>query len=286
MSFPPPLRRIVFKSSSCAALLLPLGCAAEEGDLRFEVWGEEYIEDGIPSAEFEDGWSVTYERFLVVLGNVTVADGGETGGSLAGTRLYDLTRPGPQLVGELSGLEAGQWPNVAYEIPRAGDETQRHESARSGDLKLMRDGGYTLFAEGRARQGDREKTFAWGFDVPTRYEDCVDVRGGQETYGVVVSHGGSATHQLTIHGDHLFYDDLASGDAALRFEALAAADADDDGEITLDELSEVSLSELSSEDGRYGVGAFDVDTLGEFVAAATTSVGHFDGEGHCTATAR
>jgi hypothetical protein len=91
---------------------------------------------------------------------------------------------------------------------------------------------------------------------------------------------------VTVHGDHLFYDDLASPDALLRFEAMAAADADADGEVTLEELHQVRLASLSSDQGTYGVGSFDIDDLGAFVRAATQTVGHYDGEGHCVARAR
>ncbi len=266
---------------TCLALLP--ACAAEEGDVRFETWGEAYIEDEIPEEEFEDGWSVKYDKFLVVLGPIRVEDGGDLGGELSDSTLYDLTDPGPHEVGQLTGLEAGQWANVSYEIPRADEATRRHETAARDDLTLMQDNGYAVFVSGTASNGDREMAFSWGFDVASRYEDCVDTRDGQETRGIVISDGGSVTHQLTIHGDHLFYDDLSASDAVLRVDALAEADADEDGEVTLAELDDVSLSELSSDMGSYGVGAFDVDTLGDFVRAATTSLGHFDGEGHCSA---
>ncbi len=276
---------LAFSLGSLLLLGLP-ACAAEQGDVQFEVWGEEYIEDEIPEDEFEDGWSAKYDQFLVVIGNVVVADGSDVGGELSETRLYDLTSSGPHDVGRLDGLEAGQWKNVGYEIPQADDDTKRHGSASADDLEMMQDNSYSVFASGTVTNGDREFTFSWGFDGETRYEDCVDVRDGQQTRGIVISDGGSDTHQLTVHGDHLFYDDLAAEDAVLRFEALAQADTDGDGDVTLAELDDVLLSELSSDLGSYGVGAFDVDTLGDFVRASTTSLGHFDGEGHCSAKLR
>jgi len=148
-------------------------------------------------------------------------------------------------------------------------------------LELMLDGPYNVYVSGTASKADVRKHFEWGFSEPVRYASCVDVRGGQETSGVVVGDGAEVDAQLTIHGDHLFYDDLASPDAKLRFDVIAAADADADDEVTLAELSAVQLADLSANQGTYGVGAFDVDDMRAFVEAATQSLGHFDGEGHC-----
>ena len=160
--------------------------------------------------------------------------------------------------------------------------TELHQSAGSDDATLMQDQGYSVYVEGTATKGAESFTFAWGFTDATGYADCVDVGGGQETSGIVVPDGAAVDVQLTIHGDHLFYDDLASEDALLRFDHMAAADADMDGVVTLDELDAVDLATIPTGEGTYGVGAGDVDTLGEFVRASTRTLGHFNGEGHCT----
>ncbi len=56
------------------------------------------------------------------------------------------------------------------------------------------------------------KTFAWGFTNGTVYSDCVSEIDGKEAEGFIVANGGNEKVQLTIHGDHFFYDDLASFD--------------------------------------------------------------------------
>ena len=70
----------------------------------------------------------------------------------------------------------------------------------------------------------------------------------------------------------------------LRFDAIAAADRPGDGfgEITLEELSAVQLSTLV---GAYDPSGLPAATLGDFVTALAHTVGHFRGEGECTATA-
>ena len=66
-------------------LALGAGCgsddAAGSGNARFTVYGEEFVEQGIPSDVFEDGWSVEFSRFSIVIGEVYVRDStaGEAG---------------------------------------------------------------------------------------------------------------------------------------------------------------------------------------------------------------
>lgn len=267
---------------SLAGLLVACGSdAAGEGSVKVTVWGEAYIEDGIPAEVFEDGWSVKYDKFLIALGDVSIDKDGAKGRSLDEIVLFDLTEAGPQGFGSIDGLAEGNWDEFGFSSVVADADTQRSNSARVEDLDLMVDAGYNVYVAGEASKAGAAIHFAWGFAKPVRYASCADVRQGQETSGVVVGDGASAEAQLTIHGDHLFYDDLASPEAKLRFDVIASADADDDGDVTLDELAAVQLADLGSDQGTYGVGAFDVDDMRAFVEAATTSLGHFNGEGHC-----
>jgi hypothetical protein len=223
----------------------------------------------------------------VVISDIEVAGGDAPDQSLDRARLYDLTKRGPHAIGTLRGLSEGAHREVSYRNSAADEDTARNDSASAAQLAFMQEDGLRLYTSGTATSPDGDQwTFAWGFTGTVEYQACVDVRGGQETHGIVVGDGTVEEHQVTIHGDHLFYDDLASADALLRFQTLAAADADQDGDLTLAELDEVSLSSLDSDDGTYGVGAYDIDDLGVFVRAATYTVGHFDGEGHCVAKTR
>lgn len=267
------------------ASCLLTGCGSEaggEGSVRVSVWGEEYIEGGIAAEEFEDGWRVKYDEFLIALGDVRVEqEDGPSGGSLEQLVLFDLTESGPQSFGTVDHLAEGNWDEFGFSSLVATHETERSDSVSADDLETLIDGDYNVYVEGTATKDDQAKRFAWGFSEPVRYASCVDVRDGQETSGVVVGDGAETEAQVTIHGDHLFYDDLASPEAKLRFDVIASADADDDGEVTLEELAVIQLADLDADQGTYGVGAFDVDDMREFVEAATTSLGHFNGEGHC-----
>jgi hypothetical protein len=263
------------------------GCGggdAGSGDLEFTVWGEEYVEERIPTEAFVDGWSAKFSEFLIVLGEVTVEDANAGDRDrISGTQLFDLVTPGPHEVGRMNGLEARGWDTVGYEVRAIDAATELHASAGADDLAAMRAGDFSVYVAGAATKGGETKNFAWGFQDSTRYARCVSEAEGQTQHGVVVTNGGTEHVELTIHGDHFFYDDLASPDAVLRFDPIARADANTDGEVTLDELAAVKLVEIDA--GTYGTGsAGHVDDLGAFVQALSASLGHFRGEGHCVAT--
>lgn len=264
-----------------AASAALVGCGEETGDVEVSTWGEDYIEKEIPATVFEDGWSIHYTKFLVVLGDFKVADeAGAVGAQMEGSTLFNHVSPGVKPVTSFTGLEAKNWQHVSYTINPASAATAVDASATEADKALMVAGGYTVHVEGQATKGAVQKTFAWGFSAPTLLDRCEGDKGGKKTEGVLVTNGGTDAVELTIHGDHLFYDDLQAGNAKLRFDAIAAADADDSGDISMDELSSVKLATLPPD--TYGTGsAGDVNDLRQFITALSRTVGHFRGEGEC-----
>lgn len=267
-----PVLKHVALISTLAALA---GCGGDEagrGTLAVEVWGEEYIEEGIPAEEFVDGWSVTFDRFLVVIGDVTVArgDGGPDIDDPT-QRVFDLTRPGPYpfLTQE---VPAGRYDNTGYTIAPAGAGAIAG-NATAADLELMQSEGYAVYAEGTAEQRRHSvaMTFAWGFERTTSYVECHS--------GADLNDGESGTVQLTIHADHLFYDDLFSEEPDVTFEVLAEADDDGNSELTPEELAAYDLTALPN----YGTGSTGIENLWDFIDHLTGTLGHIDGEGHCHA---
>lgn len=270
------------------ALAIPaLACSAAQGDLNFSTWGEEYIEKGIPSTEFADGWGVTFDKFLIVLDGVEVSDGTTSKAKMPKPRLFNHVVPAPKPVFAAGTLPAQAYTKVSFMITPVTAETELGQGATEADKALMTKGGYSIYVEGKAQKGAEQKRFSWGFSTKTLFDDCKVEESGQEVLGVVVTSGGSLDAELTVHGDHFFYDDLQSPDAKLRFQNLADADANKDGEVTLAELAAVKLARLPKENGPYGTGsAADVTDLGAFVTGLTRTVGHFRGEGECIARAR
>ena len=226
-------------------LLLLVGLAlacnddAGTGTIAITVYGEAFIEEGIPADAVADGWRLDFERFEVTLSGIAL--GGVT---LAGPVTVDISSATKELGQEL----------VRGAAP-AGDH--------SG-------GGYTVDTVkvvGKATRGAETKTFDWTFDTAVTYRDCEAV--------VAVPKDGVGTFQLTIHADHYLYDSLVAEEPAVAFDVLAAADADNDGAITQAELAVGGI-------GTFDPGNADIDNLWEWLVALNATLGHANGEGHCT----
>lgn len=257
------------------------GCGGV-GELSLTTWGEEYIEQEIPATEFEDGFTVRYTKFLVVIRDFTLATKtGMKGPSQTGPLVVDVNKLGPIELQSFKNLDAIKWDRVSYGIGPSASATGSGAVA-AADVDAMKSGGHSLWVEGSVSKMGVSKTFSWKFDIDTAYTECTNPDFGE---GVTVPTGGKAEVQLTIHGDHLWYDDLQSPDAKVRGTAISAADANNDGVITQDELKAVQLTSLPL--GQYGTGgASSVKNLDDFVRALGRTVGHFRGEGECVTTAK
>lgn len=264
------------------ASTLLLACSSSDGGMgkvAFSTWGEEFIEEELPAEEFADGWSVRFTKFLIAIDGITVADGDAVGVKHTEQRVFDMTKPGKKAIFEAE-LAAKEWPNVSFRIGPVGTGAVVDASATDEDLQRMQQGGFSVVIEGVGSKGDVSKSFSWAFASDTTYKNCKGEISGAVRAGAVVTEGGTDSIELTIHGDHFFYDDLASADAKLRFANMAAADANDDGVISQEELGAIELADLT--DGTYRTGGFaDVVTYAEFIARLSQSLGHYRGEGEC-----
>lgn len=172
-----------------------------EGMVEVRVYGEEFIEEGIPAADMADGWEVTFSRFDVSVTDVTVA----------GVELPD----GQTL--DISTASNG----VGQELTSGLVPTGNHGASSFVITRVE--------LAGMAEKGEDTFTFDWVLDAPTSYDHCdTETRVTTDEPGVF---------QVTVHADHLFYDSLVSEEPELRFDAFAEADTSGDGEITEAELA-------------------------------------------------
>jgi hypothetical protein len=278
-----------FASAACSSSD-PTGSGGE-GTISFTTWGEEYIEDEIPQdpgdgSGFVDGWTVRYDKFLVNFANITVGDTrGERAASMQGARLFDNKLRGVKPIIDFSNIPARAWDRVSYEVAPVSEDSQLAAGVAEADKAMMSDRGYSLYVSGTASKDDQAVRFAWGFTVGTRYDECHSEQDGRDEAGVVVTNNATLEAQLTTHGDHLFYDRLQSSpdpsiETSLRFDTLAAADANDDGEVTLEELDAKPLDVRL-----YDPSGLGAATQGAFVTSLARTVGHFRGEGECIISA-
>jgi len=243
------------------------------GTIQVTVYGEDEIEDELSSNDVADGWTIDFSRFLVVLSDVSVGNDDDEGVfSAPAETVFDLTKPSNGM-GHVLGSGAapgGTYDLAAYTIgPATAAATAGNVTA--DDVALMSTGGYSVYLQGTATKGGASIDFAWGFTSNTHYGDC-------ETNAKV--DGNTATTQITIHAEHIFFDSRSEDAADIRFQAIADADADHSGDVTLAELAAVDLSTLSYD----AAGDTNLTTLAAFIAAQVTTIGHVDGEGECEAT--
>lgn len=257
------------RTSSLLGSLLFLGACdgepAGDGTLRVTIYGEEFIEEGIPADAFVDGWAVVFDRFIIAVDDID-ADGEP----LPGQHVFDLVQASGGAghdVGSLM-LPAGTVEELSYRIAPAGSDAVA-ATATDTDVADMQAGGFSLIVEGTATRGEESIALQWGFTTSTRYSPC-------ETKQPLTA-GGEARSQITIHADHLFYDDLESSVPDVAFDLIATADADANGTATNGELHAVDITTQS----RYQVGSRDIADLHGFIEAQTATLGHIDGEGHC-----
>lgn len=234
-----------------------------EGTLDVRIYGEAFIEDGIPAEVFNDGWSIEFSRFLVAVDQIDTEDGEDDG-----RYVYDLHAASMGAGHEVTGISVPSGEQLlGFRIAPGGTATGGNAAGReAGTLMEM---GYSIFVEGTATKGAAEVAFAWGFDSDTTYHECEVVES--------VPAGGNATTTITIHADHLLYDDLESTMPNVSFDLIAASDADMDGTVTAEELR---AKDITAE-ARYQVGSQGITNLWDYMNALSRTVGHIDGEGEC-----
>lgn len=180
------------KAELTLVALLPAlgaGCGGDDvtdltGTVDVAIYGESFIEDGIPAAEMSDGWAVTFDRFDATLSGVTL------GGIVAGTStVVDLSRSS-----QGSGHAV-----AAVELPE-------------GEYNLA---AYVLgpvVVEGSATRAESTVRFAWTFPA-TRYSECEIALTPPGRFEVTVHADHLFYDSLVSEDPALGFDALANADA-------------------------------------------------------------------------
>lgn len=244
-------------------LITTAACTGEDvgsGNLQLVVSGGRAVELGYPHdetdvgrLEFVDGWTVTIDKMLVVVGNVRLTeqlpDGesgeGELAAEWAGPGLLDLTNPtsGTELP-MLVDVPATRH-DVGFDLAKSS-ASMENISAAADDLPRMIDGGWNLLIEGTATKTGTTVRFSVGLDAAARFTRCANGKDG--TRGIAVEASKTTSAFMYPHTPHLWWDKLVGSDSGLRFDPWAAV-AGDDGVVTADELATQSLLDLRGADG-------------------------------------
>lgn len=293
----------------------------ETGAVSVRLEAEDVIIDGLTAGDGDDqiadGWSVSFDKYIVSIGDIDVApaDGGGAGVEAADVFAVDLTEiPANGLaLWQLDALPVGRW-TIGYATVGAGDGATRHETVSQGDFDAMLAADSTYYIEGElsapagescppaalATPGDATPTantssdgdpcyaapavrFVFGAPAETAYGPC-EIDG---VPGFAVAAGATQTIALTLHGDHLFFNGFPENDeggVTRLAQWLADCDLDLDGTVTQAELEAIAPSDLAAFDDRFVLGGSPItplNTMYDYVRAQLKTQGHFQGEGEC-----
>ncbi|MGV3619658.1 MAG: hypothetical protein ACO1OB_02510 [Archangium sp.] len=273
----------MWRSLVLVSLLMSCGPGAD-GSVRFSVWAEERVERGYPASLLADRWAITFDRYLVSLGEVTLSN--ESGSHTASRRVVVDVQKGRQPSHAFDAIPAGRW-NVGFVVEPPGDGAETGDTVTQADVDTMRSEGWSYWLQGRAtKTGVGSYEFSIGFPVTGRGTECTN--GVDGTLGIIVGDGRQTDAELTIHAEHMLYDRLGTHrDVQLRFEAWTV-----DGDITRATLQRQKLLSLQSADGGvlldergapvvYQPGSYAVDTLDAFVIQSLKDQVHLNGGGLC-----
>lgn len=278
------MRRMSLGLLVCVAI----GCGGETGSLAVTISGEDAAVSGFDASAFEDGWRVDFDALVVSLSAFELhgADG-EEAVLESDPILVDVTQ-GDTGVWAFDAVGARRWEDLRYRIAPATAGARDVGTVDPAIRQRMIDEGLSIYVEATATKGDLTRSLEWAFTLDVAHSHCI---GADGTDGIIVAAGAQNQTQITTHWDHLFFDSLALDEAAMRFDAIAAAG---DDVITLEDLSSQRLADLRGLDGEpladgegaaivYDPGSTPLSepTLRGMIEAVAATVGHLDGEGHC-----
>lgn len=295
--------------------------ASGGGALAVIVEAEDTITEGLAAGDepeqIRDGWAVTFDRYVVVIGDVDVhlSTDESVVVEIADTYAVDLvTVPSTGLeLWTSGGLTSGRW-DFNYAIAGAGDGAMPHSSVSTELFDEMVAGDWTYLIEGAIERADGQScppaglasvggatpngntnaagdacfdnpsvAFRFGLTAETAFGPCeVD-----EMPGFAVTEGATTTVSMTIHGDHVFFNGFPEGGegGVMRLaQWLADCDLDLDGEVTRAELEQIAPADLAELDGRFQLGGSPITpltTMWDYLTAQVKTQGHFQGEGEC-----
>lgn len=194
----------------------------------------------------DDGWTMRFERILMSLGYLTLGgDDCVVYGQAIYARFFDFAVPGAQKLGEVYGrgpcdLQFVWWtPEQSALLGKGVSED---------DFKLLagkKSGSYVTYIRGSATRNQETKHFEWKF-VPIAFlGDCRANPDAQPTTSFVLKGGDNWQPRIEIHAENLLLVSKA-GEKKYEFDDFAAADKDEDGEISMLDLGRIRDVDLST----------------------------------------
>src|SRR5262245_11354688 len=225
----------------CLALLvnacLPVDTRPPPGEALITVSSDE-TSSGISTA---DGWLVSFDTLLVSIGDFSLAEGECLAyGESRYTRILDVRNSEPQKLVLVRAL--GECPFIFDVDPPPEDavlgagvtEEQKTFMRTIGSDRYAENEGVAWHVVGSATQAERVIRFDWSFRETLFYPSCGDLAFEGE---------GETTADIRLRTGALFDDPDSGSPPEARFDPYAPSDGDGDGEVTLEELETIELSD-------------------------------------------
>lgn len=262
------------------------------GNLQIFVVPEDTItkglEPGTAGDNIQDGWTITYDRYLVTIGNFR-ARRSDTNDTLSDPTVYVLDLKAAPTSGyvavELQDIAAVRWDKFGFDLPNAKPGAKVLAPTKQADADFMVRNGFSVYYEGSGEKDGKTISFKWGFAAGTSFDDCASPNG---VPGFAVPSGGTAQVKPTLHGDHQYFDNVTQGVELTKRLAqwLDTCDLDRNRELTLDELHRCDvvkalpqppydLTGVKDEDGNGKLSVYD------FVLGQMRTFGDYQGDGEC-----
>ncbi|MEZ4445125.1 MAG: hypothetical protein R3B72_38990 [Polyangiaceae bacterium] len=294
--------------------------AAGNGSVSVLLEAEGTITDGIEAGDGEedirDGWGVAYDRYVVVIGEISIHLSTDSSVEASDPAVFavDLTTvPADGLpLWSIADLREGEW-DFNYGIHSAAEGAERDDSVSQADFDAMAAADATYRVAGTMAKADGQSCPPKGLAMSGSAVATGTNAGGDDCYanasihfdllvpaetsfgpceidempGFSVAADSATTVAATIHGDHLFFNGFpegSEGGVTRLAQWLADCDLDLDGEVTRAELEAIAPSDLAELDDRYQLGGSPITplaTMWSYVVGQLKTQGHFQGEGEC-----
>ena len=246
------------------------------------------LEPGTDAENVQDGWKITYDRYLVAIGNFRArrSDNGQT---IEDPTVYVLDLKAAPTSGyvakEFTDVAAVRWDKFGFDIPNAKAGAKILPPTKQADADFMIQSGFSVYFEGSAAKDAKTISFKWGFAAGTSFDDCASPDG---VPGFAVPSGGTVQVKPTIHGDHQYFDNVTQGVELTKRLAqwMELCDKNADSTLTLDELKSCNVVTALPQPPYDLTGVRDLDGDGaisvyDYVASQLRTSGDYQGDGEC-----
>lgn len=275
------------------------GASTGDGNVTININPEDTIVNGVASCEgsdeeecISDGYSASWSKYIITVGFVDMNQGDgtnqQTSDAVAVAEFRNLSEAGSTLT-EFNGIPIGQYTEFGYQTPllpeNPDDFININDEVSADDITNMIDNDLTYIIEGQltADEGGETLNFLIEANVESFYTFCGE-EGGQAGINV----GTSGTDQITMHGDHIFFNGFPADESGVQRLAewmWLVEDTDNDGILTrvdFEAATDLGLLYPSPPYTDLNAGpAGPLTNAWDFIRSQLGTQGHLNGEGEC-----